>query len=198
MLRAMDPSALRVIQAEHVALSAMLRSLTMLVTQARLRREAPPFDVLRAMLFYIDEFPEKLHHPKESGLLFVKLRERRPDLAEVLDALDGDHARGEASARELQHRLLAFELLGEPRRVAFEDAAERYVDRYLRHMALEEITVLPAARQALFPADWDELNAAFEANRDPLAGHDPSGEYAPLFKKIVNTAPAPIGLGPAS
>jgi hemerythrin-like domain-containing protein len=198
MLRAMEAAALRVIQAEHVALSAMLRSLTMLVTQARLRREAPPFDVLRAMLFYIDEFPEKLHHPKESDLLFVKVRQRRPDLAEVLDGLDEDHARGEASARELQHRLLAFELLGEPRRAAFEDAVERYVDRYLRHMALEESTVLPAARQALSAEDWDELNAAFETNRDPLAGHDPSGEYAPLFKKIVNTAPAPIGLGPTS
>jgi hemerythrin-like domain-containing protein len=191
----MDPSALRVIQAEHVALSAMLRSLAMLVTQARVKREAPPFDVLRAMLFYIDEFPERLHHPKESELLFPKVRERRPDLGTVIDALDDDHAKGEASARELQHRLLAYELLGEPRRADFEAAVDRYVDRYLRHMATEETTVLPAARQSLSAADWDALNAAFEANRDPLAGHDPSGEYAPLFKKILNTAPAPIGLG---
>jgi hemerythrin-like domain-containing protein len=191
----MDPAALRVIQAEHMALSAMLRSLTMLVTQARVRREAPPFEVLRAMLFYIDEFPERLHHPKESTLLFPKVLLRRPELAGTIAALDEDHARGEASARDLQHRLLAYELLGEPRREAFEAAAELYVDRYLRHMALEETTILPAARTALTEADWRELDAAFEANRDPLAGHDPSGEYAPLFKKIVNTAPAPVGLG---
>ena len=37
---------------------------------------------------------------------------------------------------------------------------------------------VPAARAALSAADWAELDAAFEANRDPLAGHDPSGEYA--------------------
>jgi hemerythrin-like domain-containing protein len=192
----MDPSALRVIQAEHMALSAMLRSLTMLIEQARHRGGPPPFGVLRAMLFYIDEFPERLHHPKESELLFPKVRERRPDLGDVLATLEDDHQLGEASARELQHRLLAFELLGEPRREAFEAAAARYVDRYLRHMALEESTILPAARAALTAADWTELDAAFEANRDPLAGHDPSGEYAPLFKLIVNTAPAPVGLGP--
>jgi len=192
----MDYPALRVMQAEHMALSAMLRSLTMLIAQARDRGQAPPFGVLRAMLFYIDEFPERLHHPKESDLLFPKLRQRRPEMGAVLDRLHEDHERGEASARELQHRLLAFELLGEPRRQAFEAAAERYVDRYLRHMALEESTVLPAARDALTTEDWAELDAAFEANRDPLAGHDPSGEYAPLFRLILNTAPAPVGLGP--
>jgi hemerythrin-like domain-containing protein len=137
----------------------------------------------------------RLHHPKESGLLFPKVRARRPDLAAVFDALDQDHHRGEASARDLQHRLLAYELLGEPRREAFEAAARRYVEHYLRHMSLEESTVPPAARESLLPEEWHDLNTAFEANRDPLAGHDPSGEYAPLFRKIVNTAPAPVGLG---
>ena len=191
----MDPSALRVIQAEHQALAAMLRSLVMLIDRSRDTSQPPPFGVMRAMLFYIDEFPERLHHPKESHLLFPKVRARRPDLAAVFDSLDDDHASGEASARDLQHRLLAFELLGEPRREAFEAAARRYVDNYLRHMSLEESTVLPAAREALLPEDWHDLNAAFEANRDPLAGHDPSGEYGPLFRMIVNTAPAPVGLG---
>jgi hemerythrin-like domain-containing protein len=191
----MDPLALRVIQQEHMALSAMLRSLSMLVARARDARETPRFDVLRAMLFYVDEFPERLHHPKESELLFPKVRLREPDLSAVIDQLDADHARGEASVRELQHRLLAFELLGEPRRAEFEDAVERYVDRYLRHMALEESAVLPIARDSLTDEDWAELDAAFGANRDPLAGHEPDDEYAPLFRKILMTAPAPIGLG---
>jgi hemerythrin-like domain-containing protein len=191
----MDPLALRVIQQEHMALSAMLRSLSMLVARARDARETPRFDVLRAMLFYVDEFPERLHHPKESELLFPKVRLREPDLSAVIDQLDADHARGEASVRELQHRLLAFELLGEPRRAEFEDAVERYVDRYLRHMALEESAVLPIARDSLTEEDWAELDAAFGANRDPLAGHEPDDEYAPLFRKILMTAPAPIGLG---
>jgi hemerythrin-like domain-containing protein len=191
----MDPLALRVIQQEHMALSAMLRSLSMLVARSREANEAPRFDVLRAMLFYVDEFPERLHHPKESELLFPKVRLREPDLAAVIDQLDADHARGEASVRELQHRLLAYELLGEPRRAEFEAAAERYVDRYLRHMALEDSTVLPIARDRLTAEDWVELDAAFGANRDPLAGHEPDDVYAPLFKKILMTAPAPIGLG---
>ena len=124
-----------------------------------------------------------------------KVRARCPQLAPVLDQLDADHALGEASIRELEHRMLAYEVMGESRRAAFETALARYVDNYLKHMALEDSTILPAARQHLSADDWAELDKAFDANRDPLTGHAASEEYAPLFRKIVDSAPAPIGLG---
>jgi hemerythrin-like domain-containing protein len=191
----MTARALQVINDEHVAVAAMLRSLNMLLRKSRDEKRAPPFDVMRAMLFYVDEFPERLHHPKESQLLFPKVRARCPELAPVLDQLDADHALGEASIRELEHRMLAYEVMGESRRAAFETALARYVDNYLKHMALEDSTILPAARQHLSADDWAELDKAFDANRDPLTGHAASDEYAPLFRKIVDSAPAPIGLG---
>jgi hemerythrin-like domain-containing protein len=191
----MQPKSLKIIQEEHLAVAAMLRSMLMLLRRARDDGQPPPFDVLRAMLFYVDEFPERLHHTKESDLLFPKVRLRCPELSTVLDALDADHHRGEAAIRELEHLMMAYEVMGEPRREAFEQAAARYVENYLRHMATEEERVLPAAREHLSEADWAELDAAFEANRDPLTGHEPDEAYAPLFRKIVNRAPAPIGLG---
>ncbi|MCA0242001.1 MAG: hemerythrin domain-containing protein [Proteobacteria bacterium] len=187
--------ALDVIRDEHQALAAMLRSLSMLLQHARREKQLPPFDVLRAMMFYIDEFPERLHHTKESELLFPKLRERAPEMGEVLDRLDRDHATGERAIRDLEHALLAFEVMGESRREAFEQATERYINAYLDHMAREETDVLPAAKRLLTEADWTELDAAFAANKDPLTGHEPEDGYRPLFRKIVNSAPAPIGLG---
>ena len=45
----MIPQALRIIQEEHQALSAMLLSLSMLVRRAHQDKKPPPFDVLRAM-----------------------------------------------------------------------------------------------------------------------------------------------------
>ncbi|MCU0967470.1 MAG: hemerythrin domain-containing protein [Rubrivivax sp.] len=188
---------LDVIQAEHQALAAMLRSLQMLLAQAARAARAPDFDVLRAMLLYIDEFPERLHHPKESTLLFPRLRERAPELGPVIDRLDRDHARGGAAIRDLEHALLAWEVLGEPRRAAFEQALDAYVAFYLDHMAVEETELLPAARRVLSDGDWAALDAAFAANRDPLTGHEPEDGYRPLFRRIVERAPAPIGLGPA-
>ncbi len=194
----MRPLTLDVIHDEHHALAAMLRSLLMLLTHARREGTAPDFGVLRAMLFYVDEFPERLHHTKESTLLFPRLRQRVPELAAVLDRLDQEHARGEAAIRELEHALLAYEVMGDAtRRDAFEAAAERYVGFYLDHMRIEETEVLPAATRHFTPADWAELDAAFAANRDPLTGHEPDDAYRPLFQKILMQAPAPIGLGPA-
>lgn len=191
----MRPLSLTIIRDEHQALAAMLRSLPMLLAQARRDNQQPDFSVVRAMLFYIDEFPERLHHTKESQLLFPKLRARVPELGATLDQLDAEHGQGERAVRELEHLLLAFEVMGESRREAFEQAVERYIASYLNHMVVEETEILPAALAHLSPQDWAELDAAFAANKDPLAGHEPEDGYRPLFRKILNSAPAPIGLG---
>lgn len=191
----MTHRTLDIIRDEHQALAAMLRSLSMLLAHARRHGALPDFDVLRAMMFYIDEFPERLHHTKESELLFPLLRARAPALGPVLDRLDAEHERGERAIRELEHALLAFEVMGPSRREDFEAAAQRYIGFYLEHMALEEDAVLPAAREVLDAADWQALDAAFEANRDPLTGCEPADEYRELFRRIAMAAPAPIGLG---
>lgn len=190
----MQPSSLRVIRDEHQALAAMLRSMSLLLAQSRRLAGLPDFAVLRAMLLYVDEYPERLHHPKESELLFPKVRLRAPELSSVLDRLDHDHERGDVALRDLSHRLLAFEVLGEPRRAAFETALETYTRRYLEHMAIEEHEILPAALRLLTAQDWDELDNAFAANLDPLTGHPAEDAYRPLFQKILSAAPAPIGL----
>ncbi len=192
----MAHASIRIIHDEHAALAAMLQSLRMMVQRGPGNEPEPYFDVLRAMLFYIDEFPERLHHTKETELLFPPLRARAPQLRETLDRLDQDHARGEAAVRELQHLLLAWELLGESRRAAFEVAAQRYLDFYLEHMRLEETVILPEAEKLLTAEDWQALDAAFASNCDPLTGKYPRGPvYDRLFTRIVMRAPAPIGVG---
>lgn len=186
---------LRVIREEHAALSAMLRSIILMLDEHRQSGSIPDFANLRAMLFYVDEFPEKRHHRKESTLLFPKLRARTPLARDLLDHLDEDHARGERRIRELEHALLGFEMMGPARREAFELEARRYVAFYLDHMALEEKEILPLAERVLTERDWAELDEAFRANRDPLTGHEPEAEYRALFTRIVNALPAPLGLG---
>jgi hemerythrin-like domain-containing protein len=194
----MTHPTLRIIREEHAALSAMLRSILLLLAQHRRNASLPDFAALRAMLFYVDEFPEQRHHRIESELLFPKLRARTPLSRALLDRLDEDHACGARRIRDLEHSLVAFEMMGEARRVAFEHDAERYVAFYLAHMALEEQEILPLAERTLTEEDWLQLDEAFASNRDPLTGHAPTADYRALFTRIVNAVPAPIGLGNAA
>lgn len=192
----MTHQSIRIIHDEHMALAAMLRSLGMMMDRGPGHETEVFFDVVRAMLFYIDEFPEKLHHPKESDLLFPRVVRLAPEVFETVVQLEKDHSNGESTVRELQHLLLAWELLGEPRRAAFEQAAKRYIGFYLEHMRLEEEVILPAAQRVLDEQDWAELDAAFSTNSDPLTGKYPrDATYDRLFTRIVTLAPAPIGLG---
>jgi len=194
----MKHTSLQIIRDEHSSLAAMLHSMRMMVERGPQDDAERFFDLLRAMLFYIDEFPERLHHPKESDLLFPRVARRSPELMETVTRLERDHLQGEAQVRELQHLLLAWELLGETRRQAFVDAFKPYVDFYLEHMRLEESVILPEAEKLLSETEWAELDAAFGRNRDPLTGkYPPDPAYDRLFTRIVMKAPAPIGLGEA-
>lgn len=189
-------ASVQIILDEHASLSAMLRSMLLMVARGPGDRAQQFFDVFRAMLFYIDEFPERLHHPKESDLLFPRVVRSAPSVMATVQQLERDHMSGEKAVRELQHLLLAWELLGEQRKPEFEAQCKRYVEFYLEHMRLEETVILPQAEKVLTEAEWKELDAAFQQNRDPLAGkHAADPVYDRLFTRIVMEAPAPIGLG---
>jgi len=189
--------ALQLLRDEHNAVAAVLRSLQLMMANGPGDAPIRFFDVLRAMLFYIDEFPERLHHPSESNVLFPRIARARPDVMPVISRLEKDHVQGESRVRELQHLLLAWELLGESRREAFAQALQDYVEFYLRHMRLEETEILPVAQACLSERDWAEIDAEFVAGRDPLASGMRDERYERLFTRIVLNAPAPVGVGPA-
>jgi hemerythrin-like domain-containing protein len=191
----MGHATLRIIRDEHAALAAMLRTVQQLLARHRRDGTLPDFYALRAMLFYLDEFPEKRHHHKESELLFPKLRARTPLSRDLLDHLDQEHASGSRAIRNLEHTLLGFEMMGESRREAFENELQRYAAFYFAHMKLEETEILPLAERVLQQRDWSDLDEAFLANRDALTGREPEDEYRALFARIVNCVPAPLGLG---
>ena len=189
--------ALQIIRDEHASLTAMLQSLLQMLQRGPDDDPQQFFDVVQAMLFYIDEFPEKRHHPKETEILFPMLARCVPELQAVIASLDEEHAQGEGRVRELQHQLLAWELLGESRRKAFEESVRAYVPAYLNHMRVEETQLLPVAQQRLDARQHAALDAAFQANADPLGPDGRQPIYDRLFTRIVMRAPAPIGLGPA-
>lgn len=194
---ATDHPSLRIIREEHATLATVLRALLWLLGEGPGDQGAAGyFDTMRAMLFYIDEFPERQHHPKESDLLFPRIVRLAPDTLDVIGQLEREHIDGEAEVRALQHLLLAWELLGEPRRDAFALALRRYVEFYLEHMRLEEMVLLPIARELLGADDWRVLDAAFGANADPLGrAGDRDPAFDRLYTRIAQRVPQALAAG---
>jgi len=187
---------LRTLYDEHRSIGAVLDGMQHLVREQRTRGVNVDPQVFRAMLYYLDVFAEREHHPKEEDHLFPALRQRSAEAAAILDELGREHARGEQGIRELEQALLRYEEGGEREFPAFAAAVERYVNHYLEHMRKEERVLMPLAEKALTAKDWSLIESAFADNRDPLRGAAAGDDYGKLFTRIVNLAPAPIGLGP--
>jgi hemerythrin-like domain-containing protein len=189
------PLAVAIIENEHRAFAAVLHGLLYVVEQARKHGKDVDFRLLGAMLDYIEAFPEKQHHPKEDDYVFRILRRRDPAAAATLDELEAQHRRGREQIAHLRETLRAAER--DPSAFpAFATAVHEYADFSWAHMRKEEDEVLPRAQKALTAEDWQEIDAAFRSNDDPLAGVDAQKEMRELFRRVINLAPVPIGLGP--
>jgi hemerythrin-like domain-containing protein len=189
----MHPS-IRILYDEHRSIAAVLHGLLALVREAANPAVQPEFAVFHAMIHYIDEFPERLHHPKEDQYLFARLAERSAEARPLIDELRAEHERGARLVRELESALLAFEIGGATQLPPFAAAAEAYAQFHWDHMRKEEKQLMPLAERALGEEDWQAIDSAFAGNEDPIADlreHD----FDQLFKRIVSLAPAPIGLG---
>ena len=185
--------SLDIIHDEHRALAAMLSGLRTLVAEIEAGRQQPDFDLLASMIRYVDEVPEKVHHPKEDQYLFAKLRLRSPEALPVIEQLEAEHEQGEARIGALRAALATYRQQGAAGLASFKLALTIYLEQEWHHMNTEEHKIFPLAKAHLTAEDWAEIDAAFLANGSPWAGA--AGEYEALFSKIVNMAPAPVGLG---
>lgn len=189
-------TAIRLIRQEHSCLATILNAMRYFVREIAERGKSPDLKVFRAMAFYISEFPERLHHPKEDLYLFTLLRKRTSAVDDTLAELEKQHGQGERMARELEHALTRYELFGHEAFPKFAEAVERYATYYFAHMALEEDVILPEAKLSLLPEDWEIIAAEFGANRDPLHQAESESDFNKLYTLITTITPAPIGVGP--
>ena len=186
--------AIRIIRDEHRSISAVLSGLKELALAARKPGVQPEFPVFRAMIHYIDEFPERLHHPKEDHYLFARLAERAPATRPLVEELRAEHILGAKLVRDLESALLAFEVDGAKAAAAFDAAVNAYAQFHWDHMRKEEALLLPLAEKHLTEADWRWIEDAFAGNQDPIADLR-ERDFEKLYSRIVGLAPAPVGLG---
>lgn len=186
--------AVQIIWLEHVNIASVLACLRYLTTELEEGRWEPDFQLLSDILDYMEDFPEKMHHPKEESYICAALRRRRPDSAPMLEKIREEHEKGAEILTDLRAKLEACEDNADAS-TRFCEACHDFIAFQRRHMAHEEAELLPLASRELLDQDWISINEAFERNDDPLFGAQRKKQFDLLFQHILTRAPSPMGFG---
>lgn len=162
-----EQQAIAILRDEHRSLAAVLHALIELVGDPARQPDAA---LLRAMVFYIEQFPQRLHHPKEDAYLFRRLHQRTQEFDAVLAELEQQHVNGAAQFAVLRTALDDGDM------AAFKRAVDDFAELQWRHMSAEEKLILPAASRHLAEDDWREIAQAFAPHGDPRFGNGESFE----------------------
>lgn len=184
--------AIALIKGEHLALARLLGAMQAWVASCREPGGERDFALFDAMLRYIENVPDRLHHPKENQVLFPALARRTAEGQKLIAKLERDHARGDPMITALRG---AFQAYGYGTLNALNQlgaALDDFAEFYWEHMRREEKQLLPLAVAHLTADDWQSVASAFGDNTDPLFGADLATEYRHLYQYITELTPAPL------
>ena len=137
------------------------------------RGDRPDYEVVRAVIDYLRDYPDACHHPKED-LIVEKLKVRDPVAAAAIGDLEAEHREG---ARRLHRVAQAVERVLSDRellRQSVDDIIRDFIRHEREHMAMEESVVFPAALDMLRPEDWAGIACKLTDRQDPF--HQPGFE----------------------
>ncbi|AZP13593.1 hemerythrin domain-containing protein [Undibacterium parvum] len=189
--RISTPISILIIQEEHQHLASIMERMLSFVRSLQEVNSNVDLSVFRAMLYYIGQYPERVHHPKEDQYLFAKIKDRTHQLDVELDTLTEQHAKGELLAHRLLDALHAYEFGGIDALPHFRTLVEQYAHFYFAHMRMEEERILPVALQVLNDADWNIIDTAFLENRKMMDDEGQRYHYDQLYSRIMGATPGP-------
>jgi hemerythrin-like domain-containing protein len=141
------------------------------------------------MLRYIENVPDRLHHPREDEVLFPAVARDPGAGRNLVTDLEREHARSAPMLAELRRSLGSLRK-NEPNALnQLATAVDEFAEFYWWHMRKEEEQLLPLALRHLGTEEWQRVDSAFGNNTDPLFGAELAEEYRQLYQRIAELAP---------
>ncbi len=131
------------------------------------RGELPDYEIVQAIVGYMQDYPFSCHHPKEN-MIFEKLKARDPASAENVGNLEAEHDFEAHSLQRVAYTIWRILTGREVGRGTFDQVMREFIENERKHMEMEERVLFPAALNALRHDDWTGIDAAWSAKRDTL------------------------------
>ncbi|NYZ11265.1 hemerythrin domain-containing protein [Azospirillum sp. RWY-5-1] len=177
------PPTLQRIVAEHKAIAAMMNVMEAEIIELE-AKGAFDIDLVRLILSYMAEYPDRFHHPKEE-LLFAAATAKRPSFATLAAAIHDEHENLPGATEDLLKTLDVIEIGQSMPLDEVLGALKSYVVNQRAHMAAEKDQLFPALLEILGADDWTVAEAQAAAIEDPLAGGSDPGPYRRLQDLIL-------------
>jgi hemerythrin-like domain-containing protein len=134
-------TAIATIKLEHRSLGMVLHTLQALLQKIAEGHAVADFGLLATALYYLDDFPERCHHPKEDEYLFRRLRLCSTEFDGLLDRLQAEHVRSAAAVSGLHRALVHYQGDAPEGLQLFRAAVDSYAADMRGHMTSEDIRI---------------------------------------------------------
>ncbi len=147
----------------------------------------PDFELLHDVMQYMTVYADAVHHPRED-LVYARMRERGPDIAEGLEGIEEDHEniavlggklRGDIEAIIAGSALTRDEILNDTR---------QYITRLRNHMEWEEGDLFERAEAMTRDAGDLSVDVSHLGLSDPVFGADKDSAFANLLDYVRRAA----------
>lgn len=179
------------IKAEHALLARIIAAMQTWVVQCREPGPIGDLDLFAAMLRYVEEVPDRIHHPQEDVLLFPAMAETA-GARQIIAELERDHGLGGAMLIRLREAFEALKADSPNALNRLSTAVDEFSEFYWAHMRKEEQSLLPLAEAGLTPSQWEDIERMFVTVNDPLFGSERSETYRRLYDYIAARMPEPL------
>ncbi len=144
-------------------------------------------ELLAEIMHYMTVYPDAVHHPKED-VAYEQLREHRPDLAEGLEDVPGDHADIAELGLRLKSDIDAIESGTAVRREQLVEDATGYVTRLRNHMQWEESDLFQRIDRMLESKTHPVDLSHFESTYDPVFSESSAAGFRRLMESLKANA----------
>ncbi len=147
--------------------------------------KTPAYSLLQDIMYYMVQYPDRFHHPKED-LIFTQRLKRYPEArADVNDLLE-EHISIGLVGQEFDRILRTSDADSVDVREQLAAAGFAYIWALREHMLKEEKKLFPLAMEVLTKEDWQLIDEEVDAVEDPVFGAAIADEYQRLYRLIID------------
>lgn len=173
-------------QTEHANYRKLL-DLLQALTVPLVRGEDPDYDLMADVVYYMTQYPDRYHHPRED-VAFRRLLPHDPEAETLIAALADEHRSIAESGAKLAADLGAAAAGTMMPRATLQADVLDYTNFLKDHMAIEEREIFPRLAASLGDEEWFLVDSAIHFAWDPIFGDTVQDRFKSIHRRIADQA----------